>query len=72
MKEFKYKGYKFYYKNYYWYCDKLKPWSFKKEQTARDFIDKGINFLNDQIMGMIIGIGFVFMMMTGKFKKFQY
>lgn len=47
MEEFEYKGYKFYYKEYYWHCDKLKPWSFKKKETAMSFIDNGINFLND-------------------------
>ena len=25
MKTFEYKGYKFYYKDYYWYCNELKP-----------------------------------------------
>ena len=47
MKELEYKGYKFYYKDYYWHCDKLKPWCFKKKETAMSFIDNGINFLNN-------------------------
>lgn len=47
MKTFEYKGYKFYYKDYYWYCNELKPWSFKKQETAMSFINNGINFLNN-------------------------
>ena len=45
METIEYKGFTFYYKMYNWHCDRLKPWVFKKIETAYEFVDKyGNNF----------------------------
>ena len=45
METIEYKGFTFYYKMFFYHCDKLKPWEFKKIETAKAFVDKyGNNF----------------------------